>query len=384
MDAQYPRNMLMLSHEFPPLGGGGGRVLAMLCEELQRRGIVTTVCTAAPPRAIRREFPFPVIYFPTFRRARFVTSVPAMLLFIIQTILLGISGGLKGFDFLVSNMSIPAGIAGIVLRRLLNVPHAVWYHNTEVTQNRAHGAGVLFRRAFLFIARRASVNFFISPGLLDLAKSYGVFPCPVVLPNAVKVVSGEPSLYRGGRKQFLFAARMEGVKNPLVLLHAVRLLAGKGRLTDVQFRLVGSGRQYRMVRKAIRSYGLEANVTLDPVVPHERMADFYRSSYALVIPSVVEGYPTTILEAGAYGVPAIGSDAIGNRDAILHNETGILCRLNDVEDLAAAILRLSADPELRNRLGINAGKRSRTFSISRTADAFLSGISISAEYPGGG
>jgi glycosyltransferase involved in cell wall biosynthesis len=374
MNGQYPRNILVLSHEFPPLGGGGGRILAMLCEELYKRGITPTVLTAAPPRAIRTEFPFPVRYFSTIRRARFKTSVPAMLLFIVQTALYGLCGRLRGFDLLFSNMSIPAGIAGIMIRPILHLPHIVWYHNTEVTQNRMNGAGLFFRWALLFIARRASVNFFISPGLRDLALSYGRFPRPAVLPNAVRMTEGEPCLFKGGRRIFLFTGRMERVKNPLVLLDSVRLLAGNNRLDDLHFRLVGSGRQCGKLRTFIRRFGLEAHVSLDPVVPHERMADLYRSSYALVIPSVVEGYPTTILEAGSFAVPAIGSDTIGNNDAIVPEETGILCRLNDAEDLAAAIIRLAEAPALRDRLGLNARERSRAYTIEKTADAFLLGI----------
>jgi glycosyltransferase involved in cell wall biosynthesis len=373
MARRVPEKILVLSHEFPPFGGGGGRILSMLCEELYSRGIACTVVTAAPPRSIRNNFSFPVVYFPTFRRARFKTSVPAMVLFIVQAILFGLCGKAKGHDLLFSNMSIPAGIAGIVLRRVLGLPHMIWYHNTEVTQNRAQGAGFLFREACLFVARRASVNLFISRGLLDLALRYGTIPGPGILPNAVSPVVEDPRPFAEGNKMFLFAARMERVKNPLVLVESVRLLAQKGRLEELSFKLVGSGRQSCQVRKAICRSGLGQQVTLEPTVPHGRMANLYRSAYALVIPSVVEGYPTTVLEAGAFGVPAIGSDTIGNRDAIVHGETGLLCKLDDPGDLASAIVRLCADVALRNRLGQGARARSAAATIEKTAAAFLEG-----------
>jgi L-malate glycosyltransferase len=369
--------ILILSHEFPPFGGGGGRILAALCAELHKRGFEPTVLTAAPPRALRQAFPFKVVYFPTFRTARFKTSVPAMALFIAQALFYCIGGKARGHDLLFSNMSIPAGIAGIAARRFLRLPHLIWYHNTEVSQNRPYRAGPVFRWACLFIGRRASVNMFISKGLMDMALSYGTLPCPLVLPNASQIRSASPLPYEKGDKIFLFAARMEPVKNPLLLLEAIRMLSAgpdNSALQGVRFLLVGSGSMYKKVEQGIARSGLGALVTQEPAAPFERMAGLYRSIYALVLPSIVEGYPTTVLEAGAFGVPAIGTEAVGNRDAIVHDDTGLLFPLYDAAAFAEAIRRIALDPGLRNRLGAGAFERSQRFTIQNTADIFVGAL----------
>ena len=80
------------------------------------------------------------------------------------------------------------------------------------------------------------------------------------------------------------------------------------------------------------------------------MPELYSRSYALLIPSVVEGFQRQFLKR-VFGVPAIGSDTIGNRDAIINRETGILVRLNDRENLADAMHKLASDPSLRNPWG---------------------------------
>jgi glycosyltransferase involved in cell wall biosynthesis len=366
--------ILVLSHEFPPLGGGGGRILASLCEELLSRGIECTVLTAAPPGGQRQAFSFPVVYFPTFRKARFKTSVPAMLVYLFQALWYCVSGKARGFDLLFSNMAIPAGIDGIIIRKLLKIPHVIWYHNTEVTQNRAHGAGFLFRTSCLFIGKRADANLFVSHGLMKQALAYGSFPAPAVLPNATIVTKTSVTPYHDGIRTFFFAARMEAVKNPLLVLDAVKILCDQNKLAGISFLLVGGGGLYKRVSSQIKSLHLEQFVTLKPSLPFEQMAAQFAASYALVLPSVVEGYPTTVLEAGAHGVPTIATDTIGNRDSIINDETGLLFPLNDASALAAAISRLAADPALRNRLGKGAFDRSRHYTIQKTADAFVNAV----------
>ncbi len=363
--------ILFLSHEFPPFGGGAGRILSLLCEELHRRGIAMTVLTAAPPRDIKQTFPFEVVYFPTFRKKRFTTNVPSMLLYLFQTLLYCLSGKAKGHSLVFSNMSIPAGIAGIVLRRALKIPHVIWYHNTEVTQNRAAGAGFLFRWAYQFIGQRASVNLFVSKSLKELAETYGIIPSMGILPNATRIQCDTRISYKSGNKLFLFAARMEPVKNPMVLLKAIDVLHRTNRLAGLKFVFVGSGTLFSEVQQNILEFKLNGVASLHSVAPFEGMADLYKSAYALILPSIVEGYPTTVIEAGMFGVPTIATHTIGNCDAVLHNETGILVPLDDVEALASAISVLADDPAFRNRLGEKAYLKSKLCTIQNTADVFL-------------
>jgi glycosyltransferase involved in cell wall biosynthesis len=115
-------------------------------------------------------------------------------------------------------------------------------------------------------------------------------------------------------------------------------------------------------------------VTLEPAAPFARMAELYRSAWALVLPSIVEGYPTTILEAGTFGVPAIATRTVGNSDAVIDGETGLLFPRGDGEALAAALHRVACEPGLRDRLGKNAFERSKKFTIKNTADVFVQAL----------
>lgn len=80
-----------------------------------------------------------------------------------------------------------------------------------------------------------------------------------------------------------------------------------------------------------------------------------RSLYAamdvLAFPTYREGFPVTLLEAGAMRVPAVAAAALGCVDAIEDGRTGRLVPLRDANSLAAALRSYLLDPELRRRHG---------------------------------
>lgn len=81
------------------------------------------------------------------------------------------------------------------------------------------------------------------------------------------------------------------------------------------------------------------------------MADF------LCLPSYREGFGMVILEAGAVGIPAIGSRIYGIVDAISEDKTGLLFTVGDVTELSRQMCRLVQEPELREALGSAAKQR---------------------------
>lgn len=92
----------------------------------------------------------------------------------------------------------------------------------------------------------------------------------------------------------------------------------------------------------------------------------------LVLPSHREGFGVVILEAAAMGLPAIGCDIYGLKDAVVDGETGLLVPVRDPDTLCAAMGRLTADSELRARLGAAALKRAKQeFSVATVVGAFM-------------
>jgi glycosyltransferase involved in cell wall biosynthesis len=94
--------------------------------------------------------------------------------------------------------------------------------------------------------------------------------------------------------------------------------------------------------------------------------DYIMAADVLCLPSHREGFGSVIIEAAASGIPAIGSNIYGIRDAIVDNETGILHEVGSIEDIAAKIRIMLNSPSFRKELGENARKRAvEDFSSSR-------------------
>jgi N,N'-diacetylbacillosaminyl-diphospho-undecaprenol alpha-1,3-N-acetylgalactosaminyltransferase len=87
------------------------------------------------------------------------------------------------------------------------------------------------------------------------------------------------------------------------------------------------------------------------------LKSFYAASDALTLPSRHEGFPYSLLEAAAAGLPLIGTDIPGVRCAIQPNKTGLLVPFNDKDALSNAIQQIANDVNFRQYLGKNARVR---------------------------
>lgn len=90
-----------------------------------------------------------------------------------------------------------------------------------------------------------------------------------------------------------------------------------------------------------------------------------------VLPSRYEGLPYALLEAMQAGAAAVATDAVGNRDVIVDDTTGLLVPVGAPAELAAAVDRLLADAGLRSRLAA-AGRHAvaTDFTVTAMADAY--------------
>lgn len=81
------------------------------------------------------------------------------------------------------------------------------------------------------------------------------------------------------------------------------------------------------------------------------MADMYSVMDICVLPSHREGWPRSLMEAAAMGVPVIATDIRGCRQVVEHHKTGVLVPVKDVTALRNTIRYLFHNDEVRRRMG---------------------------------
>ncbi|MFX4303239.1 glycosyltransferase family 4 protein [Alicyclobacillus tolerans] len=140
------------------------------------------------------------------------------------------------------------------------------------------------------------------------------------------------------------AARFDPVKNIPLLLRAF------AQMNNVSAHLViaGDGPLRKEYEQMVESLGLQQRVHF--LGFWQSMKDFYAALDWHVLPSKSEGLPSAILEAGATGVPTIGSDIAGILQLIEHEKTGYIVKEGDSKALAVALDYCLEHPQLRRRL----------------------------------
>lgn len=136
---------------------------------------------------------------------------------------------------------------------------------------------------------------------------------------------------------------------------------------DWVLRIYGAGLEEASLRAHCTALGLDDSVewmgSTDDVLGALRGASVFAQA------SRAEGFPITLLEAMAAGVPVAAFDcAPGVREIVTHGEDGLLARLGNTMELAGHLDVLMSDRELRDRLGDAAFQSVKRYSSAEITD----------------
>ncbi|WP_165073922.1 glycosyltransferase family 4 protein [Paludisphaera rhizosphaerae] len=126
------------------------------------------------------------------------------------------------------------------------------------------------------------------------------------------------------------------------------------------------------IRRAIAAAGVERRVILTGYVPDEDLAALYSRAYALVFPSLLEGFGLPAVEAMACGAPVVASRA-GSLPEVV-GDAGLFFAPLSVADISRALRTILDDPALRDGLAVAALRRASTFDWDRSAVDLLACI----------
>ncbi len=317
--------ILTLCYEYPPVGGGGGRIAARVAEGLAARGHEVRFVTAGlrhMPReeticGVRVERP------PSFRRREDTCSVPEMALYLATSFLpaLRICREWKP-DVIHAHFVVPTGALAFALGHFTGIPYVLTAHLGDVPGGVPEQTDRLFRvlnPAIQPIWRGAAAVTAVSGFVAGLAKSAAGVDVRVIL-NGIEPITKVPRPSPGSPVRIVMLGRLSVQKDPLLSLRAL----GELRELDWTFEVIGEGPLGREMRDLARAENIEDRVTFSGWLGADVVAARLHESDILLMTSSHEGLPVAGIEALQHGLAIVGSRIGGLADVVEDGVNGFL------------------------------------------------------------
>jgi glycosyltransferase involved in cell wall biosynthesis len=155
--------------------------------------------------------------------------------------------------------------------------------------------------------------------------------------------------YVCGKVRILFVGRLHPVKRVDDLIHAFSFFL-KRSSCSAKLVIIGDGPERERLQSLTKELSCAESVVFTGFLPHDEVLRHMLSCDMLVLPSLEEGNPRTIIEGLACKIVIIATDVLGIRAIIQNGVNGILIPPRDPNALASAIQRIVNDDGLRTEL----------------------------------
>lgn len=362
--------ILVISHEYPPIGGGGGKVVQDLCLGLAKRGHQIHLLTARFGKSVKMELAknMTVERLPSWRTQPYRADLKAMGMFVLKSIIRGLKIARSWRpDLIHAHFAVPAGASARYLSKLTGIPYILTAHGGDVPGGAPEKTARWFRLVLpssKAIWRDASRVAAVSSGTRDLALAH--YDAGIrVIPNGIDTHFFKPvNLDPHTPPRILFIGRFSPEKNAAAV---PEILARLGPL-DWKCCMIGDGVQMRQVREKIAEKSLSERIDLVGWLNPEDVMSWLAKSDILLMPSLREGMPMAGLQALAMGLALILPRIGGCPDLVQGN--GFLVEPGDLEGNIKALEDLLKDQKLLADFRKKSRKLSARFDISGTIDAY--------------
>lgn len=332
--------ILIISHEYPPIGGGGANACLNLTKEYAKLGHDVHVVTAWYSGQKETETiddyrgSVTITRLKSKRKHLERSSFTEMFDFMFKaksfagTLVKDSRKAGAPFDICQIFFGIPSGPVGLYLKKKYKLPYIIRFGGGDIpgAQDRFAVIYKVISPAVKIIWKNASALVANSQGLKDTACGFcSKYPIEII-PNGVDTTLFYPPQKTDKTEK----------KDIINLLFVSRLLVGKGlqfvipylkRIEDetgkkIHFTIVGDGPYRPTLEQLANENGVESMVSFEGKKNKDELLPYYQAADIFVFPSLHEGMPNAVLEAMACGLPVVMSPCQGSGELI--NGNGII------------------------------------------------------------
>lgn len=364
--------ILVVTYEFPPVGGGGGSVARDISLELSRRGHQVRVLTSHYKGLARQENLQNVQINRVFaaRRMLYKADLLTMMVFVFSGLIQG-SRMVRWWkpDLIHVHFAVPSGPVAWFLSRVEGIPYVLTAHLGDVPGGVPEKTNRWFRWVYPFsppIWKDAASVTAVSEYTRQLAAQS--YPVDIrVIPNGVNLDQIHPGeIVSHAPPQIFFAGRFAEQKNPL---QVVRTLIS---LRDLNWCCVmaGDGPLRTEIEIAIQKSGLSDRFRLPGWITPEEVIQHMSKSDILFMPSRSEGLPVVGVQSLAMGLCIVSSKIGGMLDVIDHGRNGYLIDPDEPEGYQAALSELLSTPSRLTEFRRASLEKAREFDIQHVVASY--------------
>jgi phosphatidylinositol alpha-1,6-mannosyltransferase len=362
---------LLLTYDFPPIGGGIARWMAELARRYPAGSLVVSTGQHGDASDVDAGFPNRIDRLSIASRR--LRTIQGILLWSRRVAVLARS---TDAEFIWCGNIKPAAYPARWTMERTGTPFGILLHGGDllILQHQVHQSA---------IKRKTAAALLSSAAVLVANSEWTRDRCLTLLgeldidasPDRVRVVplGADQEFFRPGldtrevraryglgqRKWLLSVARLTRHKGIDTGLHALARLGA--RHPDLGYAVVGTGEEQEALESEARELGVADRVRFLTDVPDRDLPELYNAAeiylgVSRLLEQRVEGFGISLAEASACGVPVVAGRSGGIPAAVRDGETGVLVDAECVEAVAEAVGALLDDPARRARLGA-AGRR---------------------------
>ncbi|ATG15699.1 hypothetical protein CO695_05025 [Providencia alcalifaciens] len=327
-------NILIISHEFPPSGGGAGIVAKQYCNYFIENDHSVTLLSATAREKNSN-------LFKVIKPTNIKLLWPIAYYFKLKEL------NLENYDRIILNDIGATIVAGLFFNTNILAKSIIVLHGQEPEQVYENPSCIYkiinvekyYHRSILLSKKIIAVSFYMKSKFIDSLhkKDKKIIESKIIVAYSgvdLKKSSHLKNKNKNKKIKIITVSRIEKDKGIDDIIYLSNKFKSMG--LDFDWTVIGSGSYLKKIKKITLKSNLNDSVFFIGKIPHDNLSSYYEMSDVFVLLSrLKESFGLVYLESQLCGCPAIGLNQYGVKESIFHNKSGFL--VNNIEEIIPII-----------------------------------------------